>query len=177
MILNGCKPLAIGYLWREIATKDLRAIQTDQPHYTCRFARSRLFHCEGPSQLQTLIMKKETKRLLVRGTFFVLYLAMGMLVFRELESHNEQLGMLRAKQAVDRMLIKYNISHDVMNEFVATITEAESWGYTSGWLEKWTFTGSLFFSGTVITTIGESIVTLESFVLNFKFVLLPNVKE
>ena len=102
-------------------------------------------------------MKKETKRLLVRGTFFALYLAMGMLVFRQLESNNEQLGMLRAKETIDRMLIKYNISHDVMNEFVAIITEAESWGYSSGWMEKWTFTGSLFFSGTVITTIGESL--------------------
>ena len=68
--------------------------------------------------------------------------------------------MLRAKEAVDHMLMKYNISQDVMDEFVAVITEAESWGYTSGWLEKWTFTGSLFFSGTVITTIGELLLTL-----------------
>lgn len=100
-------------------------------------------------------MKKETKRLLVRGTFFALYLALGMVVFRQLESHNEQVGMLNAKRAVDQMLIKYNISDDEMSEFVGIITEAASWGYTSGWLEKWSFTGSLFFSGTVITTIGK----------------------
>lgn len=111
-------------------------------------------------------MKKETKRLLIRGIFFVLYLAMGMVVFRNLESHNEQQGIRKAKKAVDDMLIKYNISHEEMRAFVEIITEAESWGYTSGWLEKWSFIGSLFFSGTVITTIGENFYFIRFFLFD-----------
>ena len=57
----------------------------------------------------------------------MLYLAVGMVVFRLLESPNEQLGMLKAKKAVDHMLNKYNISDKEMREFVEIITEAESW--------------------------------------------------
>lgn len=42
-----------------------------------------------------------------------------------------------------------------MNEFVVVIIEVESWGYMSGWLEKWIFIGFLFFFGIVIMIIGE----------------------
>lgn len=32
-----------------------------------------------------------------------------------------------------------------MKEFVEIIIEVESWGFISGWLEKWSFIGLFFF--------------------------------
>ena len=101
-------------------------------------------------------MEKATIRLIVRGIFFVLYLGMGMVVFKELECDNERTSKLKAKQAIASMIKKYNISKKEMETFGEMITEAEIWGYTKGWIEKWSYTGSLFFSATVITTIGKS---------------------
>lgn len=113
-------------------------------------------------------MKKETTRLIVRGMLFALYLAMGMIVFRVLEAPNEQQGILKAKKAIAHVLTKCNISQQELRKLVEIITEAEHWGFTTGWLEKWSYTGALFFSGTVITTIGALTVCVCKIAFVFK---------
>ena len=101
-------------------------------------------------------MKNETKKLLMRSLFFLLYLVIGMVAFRFLESGNEKRERTKAKEAIDRMVRKFNISKKEMLEFVEVVSTAASLGYTEGWLERWSYIGSLFFSGTVITTIGKT---------------------
>lgn len=100
-------------------------------------------------------MKKETRRLIVRTFLFALYLATGMVVFRLLESENETIERLKAQEDIEIMRRKFNVSVLEMQEFVDIIQRAASYGFLSNWVEKWSYTGSLFFSGTVITTIGK----------------------
>lgn len=101
------------------------------------------------------LIKTETQRLVVRSFFFICYLATGMLVFRALESENEMKERGEAQRDIELMRSKFNISAEEMKEFVQVIERATSFGFMNSWIEKWSYTGSLFFSGTVITTIGE----------------------
>jgi hypothetical protein len=80
---------------------------------------------------------------------------MGMVVFRSLESENEAKERREAQKDIEHMRFKFNISVKEMQEFVKVIERAASFGFTDSWVEKWSYTGSLFFSGTVITTIGK----------------------
>jgi len=100
-------------------------------------------------------MKKETRRLLVRTLLFLFYLAAGMTVFRYLESQNETIERLKAQEDIEQMRKRFNVSVVEMQQFVDIIQRAASHGFLSNWVEKWSYTGSLFFSGTVITTIGK----------------------
>ena len=102
-------------------------------------------------------MKRETRRLIVRTFLFLTYLALGMVVFRILESKNEEIERKQAQRDVERMRAKFNVSYEEMRSFVEVIERASSYGFLSNWVEKWSYTGSLFFSGTVITTIGKFI--------------------
>lgn len=100
-------------------------------------------------------MKKETRRLIVRTFLFLSYLALGMVVFRILESNNELIERRKAQRDIEEMKGKFNVSDEEMRRFVTVIERAARYGFLSNWVEKWSYTGSLFFSGTVITTIGR----------------------
>lgn len=84
-------------------------------------------------------------------------------MFRLLESENETVERLQAQEDIERMRRKFNVSVEEMQEFVEIIGRAASFGFLSDWVEKWSYIGSLFFSGTVITTIGAYILLLYTY--------------
>lgn len=96
-----------------------------------------------------------SKNLVIQIGVFLVYIFLGAIIFQALESHNEEEereAMLLARKYFQQ---KYNISHDDMKVFINKIEEIVDHGFSQHWVKRWTILGSLFFAGTVVTTIGE----------------------
>lgn len=101
-----------------------------------------------------------SRNLVIQITIFLVYIFLGAVVFQALESHNEEderEAMLSAREHFQK---KYNISHDDLKIFINKIEQIVDHGFSQHWVKRWTILGSLFFAGTVVTTIGKSIITL-----------------
>lgn len=97
------------------------------------------------------------KNLVVQIGMFLAYILLGALVFQALESRNEEKERETMLEARIHFQKKYNISHADMQTFVNKIEEIVDHGFSQHWMKRWTILGSLFFAGTVVTTIGETI--------------------
>lgn len=96
------------------------------------------------------------KNLVLQIGMFLAYILLGALVFQALESRNEEKERETMLEAQIHFQKKYNISHADMQTFVNKIEEIVDHGFSQHWMKRWTILGSLFFAGTVVTTIGET---------------------
>lgn len=112
-------------------------------------------------------LKGPTKNLVLRTTLFLVYLLFGAAVFQTIESGAEHREIHHFDKVQKNMKEKYNISDEEMSNFFTEISKAIDDGYFDVAYDRWSFAGSLFFTGTVVTTIGE-----------YKFVILslPRVR-
>lgn len=99
-------------------------------------------------------LKGPTKNLVLRTTLFLVYLLFGAAVFQTIESGAEHREIHHFDKVQQRMKEKYNISDDEMHIFFTEISKAIDDGYFDVAYDRWSFAGSLFFTGTVVTTIG-----------------------
>lgn len=100
-------------------------------------------------------LKGPTKNLVLRTTLFLVYLLFGAAVFQTIESGAEHKEIHHFDKVQQQMREKYNISDAEMNHLFEEISKAIDDGYFDVGYDRWSFAGSLFFSGTVVTTIGK----------------------
>ena len=95
------------------------------------------------------------RNLLIQIGVFLVYISLGAVVFRALESNNEEHERHQMLLARDSFQVKYNISNNDMRIFLDKVEEIVDHGFSKQWVKRWTILGSLFFAGTVVTTIGK----------------------
>lgn len=100
-------------------------------------------------------LKGPTKNLLLRTTLFFVYLLFGAAVFQTIESGEERREKHHFDIVRQNFKEKYNISEKEMARLFMEISKAVDEGYFDVNYDRWSFAGSLFFTGTVVTTIGE----------------------
>jgi potassium channel subfamily K protein len=88
---------------------------------------------------------------------FFCYLIFGALVFQALELENEARERRILLNSRKDLQEKYNVTEEDLQRFIKLIQAIADQGFSDEWVDRWNFIGALFFSGTVVTTIGKSI--------------------
>ena len=95
-------------------------------------------------------MKNRTKKLFLLLFGFLLYLSLGALVFEAVEN-GKNTGDSKMTAIYNKLKSKNNLTRQ---EFDTFILEIQSVYQATNHGSKWTFYSSLYFCGSVVTTIG-----------------------
>lgn len=102
---------------------------------------------------------------------FFSYIVLGALIFQALEAKNEESERVDMTSTKEKFKKKYNITDKDMKVFMKKIEQVVDHGYSEKWVKRWSLLGSLFFAGTVVTTIGKENDFCFDFLLIFCFIL------
>ena len=79
------------------------------------------------------------------------------MVFQALELENEERERRMLLNSRKDLQKKYNVTEEDLKRFIKLVQAIADQGFSNEWVDRWNFIGALFFSGTVVTTIGKSI--------------------
>lgn len=100
-------------------------------------------------------MKEDTLQLVILTGLLLIYMIIGAGVFRSLELDNEVKLKAEYYQTFDKFALRNNLSSKALSELFLAQKQACLLGVGLHNYNKWDFTGSFYFTGTVITTIGK----------------------
>jgi Ion channel. len=100
-------------------------------------------------------MQEQAFTILILIIVILAYLVLGALIFQQLESGNEQESYDKYYELFHQLQQRYNISMKLMEDVLDTHQKACELGLPNTEMKTWSFTGSFYFVGTVLTTIGK----------------------
>ena len=105
-------------------------------------------------------MKSDTKRLLSLVVLLGIYLFCGAAVFQVLENENEAQEVVHLNWLRKSLHQKYNMSRkefDFLVHKISTATKYRCGGPVESWCSsRWSYYASLYFTWSVVTTIGKN---------------------
>lgn len=109
-----------------------------------------------------MALSPNTKKLIIRIAFFLVYLLVGAAIFQAIELPHEKKGRsdLQFDIIQHNFTEKYNISEEDMKCFLQKLKKALKLGFDLQEakfppLQQWHFMNAFFFAGNVVTTIGK----------------------
>lgn len=109
-----------------------------------------------------MALSPNTKKLIIRIVFFLIYLLVGAAIFQAIELPHEKKRRsdLQFDTIKENFTKKYNISTEDMKRFLQNLKEALELGFDLEQakfpnLQRWHFMNAFFFAGNVVTTIGK----------------------
>ena len=110
-------------------------------------------------------LRSDTKRLVCLAVLLGSYLLSGAAVFRILENDNDKVVIEDLNAVRDNLMAKHNMSREQFSFFATKIEEAirNRCDITSvkSWCEtRWSYYESLYFTWSVVTTIGKQFIAL-----------------
>lgn len=120
-------------------------------------------------------IKFEPKSLIIKIFIYSVVLLVGAAVFMELERGNGEAftGKSDATKLKESLAEKYNISATDMNLLETAFEQESSAKADAERVSRWTYSNSVFFAFTIMTTIGKNCPNLR---LN-NFVIVEDVKR
>lgn len=103
----------------------------------------------------TLHLREDNARFFLLMVVMVVYMLVGASVFMVLEKENEDREKREYNSHLDSFYAKYpTVNRSDLENLLKIHSEAESAGFIGNKRPRWDFSGSFYFVGTVVSTIG-----------------------